>query len=181
MSGILVGSFALSGWLIHDSFKPDTNLNESTTPDTFMTEVYFTQFNNQGQWQNSFYSPRVSHYQRKNYSLLAEPRMSSQGNDHYQWLISAQTGTSKDNGTQIYLKDHVKITRIDQTTQRETILTTAAMTAYPKRNYLTTDQPVTITEPGSVIHSTGLIADLITGNISLLANSRGVYQASLAS
>lgn len=177
LSGILLGSFVLSGWLIHNSLKSAVASNESTTPDTFMTEVYFTQFNKQGQWQNSFYSPHVSHYQHKNYSHLTEPRMTSQGDDHYQWRISAQTGISEDNGAKIYLKDQVKITRINQATQKETLLTTTAMTAYPKRRYLTTDQPVTITEPGGIINSTGLTADLNTGDISLLANSRGVYQA----
>ncbi len=179
LSLLLLGSFALSGWLIHLSLQSETNSpNHPTTPDGFMTEAHFTQFNRQGDWQNSFYAPQVRHYRYKNSAELMEPRIISQGSDQLKWIITAQSGFSENDGAVVYLKDNVQITRLNEATQKTTILKTVAMTAYPRRQYLTTDQPVTITELGSIIHSQGLTADLNTGDISLLANVRGTYQSS---
>lgn len=167
-----------SGWLayyslgslgVNYSSKPDT-------PDTFMTNIRYIDYDPHGSWESTFSSPQIVHYPKKNTAFLDDPQLISKGENHLIWFITAKHGVTEQDGQVVYLKDQVRIKRVDNATQKNLLLTTTALTAYPKRKYIETDQPLTILQPGSTTRSVGLTADLNTGNIELLAKTDTVYQ-----
>ncbi len=174
----LILGCALSTWLAFYSFQnsaTDVSTNQSDTPDSFMKEVQHTRYNEQGLWESSFYTPNMVHYPKQKTAVLDDPRLNSRGENQLHWIINAKHGIAHDDGETIYLKNQVVIRREDTGSLKVATLTTNALTAYPKRKYIETDQPVKIIQPGSIINSTGFNANLDTGEIRLLSHTDSTY------
>ena len=56
---------------------------------------------------------------------------------------------------------------------------TEALNVYRDRNRATSDQPVTITQPGATIRGRGLEADLDSQRVTLKSEVRGTYAPSI--
>ncbi|HVV68782.1 MAG TPA: LPS export ABC transporter periplasmic protein LptC [Gammaproteobacteria bacterium] len=178
MSLLLIVALLFSTWLARNLLtSPDQQKsNKATTPDAFMIGMHYTQFDIQGQWKSNFDAERMVHYGAEDTEIFNKPFLVSRDENQQTWIINAKTGTAKNSGTTVYLKDNVQVQRLDNLKQKNLDLTTSALTAYPKRHFLETNQPVTIVQPGNITHAVGLTANMETGDINLLSNARGVYQ-----
>lgn len=179
LSTLLLSALAVSSWLTQQSFLAnDTNISQPNTPNAFMTEAHYIQFNQQGALESDIYSPKVVHYPEDDTTVFDDPRMIAHSDDQLTWIITADHGTSRQGLDVLFLQDNVKILRIKDTDNKTTTLTTTALTAYVPQRFAKTDQPVTITQPGSVVNSVGLTADLKKGEIQLLSQVHGTYEKS---
>jgi len=175
---ILFVLLLLSIWLAYSSLSNlgvDKGSNRPDTPDSFMNEVYFTRFNQQGMVENSFYTPQLVHYPQQNISKLDKPRLNTVGENGLRWIITADHGIAENGGERIFLNDHVIIQRIEKDANKNATLVTSALTSYPKRKYLETNQLVTLTQLGSMITSIGFNADLNSGDITFLSDTHSTY------
>lgn len=180
MTGLLLIALILSGWLAKNSLTHTnySSSNTSSTPDSFMNKVQFTEFNKQGQWQNQFFSPKAVHYSAKDIMVMTDPHLTSRGQQSLTWIIDANSAISEQGGKIINLKGNVKLDRIpDSDSNHKLTLQTTALTAYTEKKFVKTDQPVTIIQPGTVIKATGLTADLNSGDINLLSATKGIYDS----
>ncbi len=170
----LVASF----WLASDLLTPTAKeqANQPQTPDSFMTDVHYVDFDNQGQWQSTLDVKHMVHYSQQDTAELEQPRLISKGKDQLTWIITADRGISHNGGKMLDLHGHVVVQRFENATQKTMQLNTESLTAYPKKKYANTDQPVTITQTGSVMKAIGMTADLNTGDIKLLNQAQGVYE-----
>ncbi len=179
LSVLLLLALVSSWWLIRNSFTTDTaeNINLPNTPDSYMVQAHYTHYNQQGQLLSSVSSPHLIHYPKQDTSILDKPRLEFHAANGQTWIITADHGVSKYGVKVVYLTDNVKVERIDKQTRKTMTMTTTALTAYPPQDYAETNEPVTIVQPGSVINSVGLTANLKTGDITLLSNAQGVYES----
>lgn len=174
---LLIGMLLISIWLSRESYLSlhDDN-NQPSTPDAYMTEVSYTQFDAQGRWRTRLNSPKIVHYSEQDSATLDSPQLISRTPDQLTWIITADHGTSQQGLKTVVLTDNVKIQRIRDSTKQVTTLTTTSMTAYPEQKIAKTDQPVKIVEPGITMNAVGLTADLNTGDINLLSGVQGNYE-----
>lgn len=178
MTLLLVTAFISSAWLASNylSISQKKSSSADNSSDAFMTGVKYTLYDKQGQWQTRFTTPYLKHYTQGDRALIDKPYLTTKGQDKLTWIITADNGISENSGKTILLHDNVHVQRITSSNQKTADLTTTAMTAHPKEKLVMTDQPVTIIQPGSIVHATGLNADLNTGDITLLAATQGVYE-----
>jgi lipopolysaccharide export system protein LptC len=169
-----------SFWLMHQSFLSldKVGMSRSTTPDAFMTDADYISFNPQGQWSSRLHAARITHYPERDTSILEVPKMISRSSP-LTWIITANKGIARNGLKIIDLVDQVQIDRIHAQKGKTLTLNTTTLTAYPEQKLARTDRPVTIVQPDSTVHATGLTADLNTGDIHLLSQVRGIYSASL--
>lgn len=146
-------------------------------PNTFMREVDYYQYDDQGDLHSHLVSPFIVHFPYKNSSRLTSPHYLIYTSQHVPWTIHADHGKSQNGIEWIYLWDHVKIHEPSQAMEVETTISTQDITIFPRRSFAQTDQPVTIVRPDSLLKATGMTADLKKGLIHLLSHSRGVYEA----
>jgi lipopolysaccharide export system protein LptC len=178
LSSALLITLSLSWWLVNASFIQNhmaLPANSPSTPDGFMTEANYTHFDENGDIQNQIYSPKVTHYSENDTSFLTKPSLVMHTLDHQTWIITAENGSSTHGTKEILLKDNVKVERIKVLQNTTSTLTTDLLRAYPDTNLAETDQPVTIIQPGSIVKSIGMTANLKTGDINLLSQAQGVF------
>jgi LPS export ABC transporter protein LptC len=171
---LIAGSIGLTRNLL--TTPTNEKANQPTTPDAFMTGMRYTQFDLDGKWKSSFDAEHMVHYSAEDTALFDKPRLVSRDQHRETWIISANHSTNKHGGNTVYLKDNVQIQRFDATNQKNLDLTTTAMIAYPNRHIIETNQPVIITQPGTVVHAIGMTANMDTGDVHLLSATNGVYQ-----
>lgn len=179
LSAVLTVMVSFSWWLVHASFTKNQVVasNLPSTPDSFMTQAYYTHFDQEGTIQSKLYSPKIVHYSENDRSLLKNPTLEMHTLDHQTWIITADSGTSLHGAKEILLQEDVKVQRIKVLQNSLSTMTTTALTAYPDRDFAETDQPVTIIQPGSVVKSVGMTANLKTGDINLLSQAQGVFDS----
>lgn len=178
LSSFLLITLSLSWWLVNAAFTKNylaSASNSPTTPDGFMTEANYTHFDQNGDIQSQLYSPKVVHYSENDTSFLNKPSLVMHTLDHQTWIISAEKGSSTHGTKEILLKDDVRVKRVKELQNSTSTLTTELLRAYPDTNLAETDQPVTIIQPGSIVKSVGMTANLKTGDINLLSQAQGVF------
>lgn len=175
---LFLGSLFISSWLTHSlspASRESGQVVSLSTPDAFMTDAHYTEFDPSGNWKSSFDTPHLTHYQEQDTAVLQKPLLITKDDQQLTWVIKAQHAVSQNHGTILKLQDQVHVQRFDSE-KKNLELTTTQLTSYPKQRYLETHEPVTIIQPGSIMNSIGLAADMNNGNITLLSQAHGSYQ-----
>lgn len=144
-------------------------------PDTFMTNVNYYEYNNQGLLHSELQTPKIMHYPHNNAARFQKPTMMIYTSEHIPWYVSADNGKSQNGIDWVYLWGHVVVHQPQEPNNPETTIKTSAMTFYPRKSYAQTDENVTITRPGSIVKAKGMNADFKKGIITLLSHSRSIY------
>lgn len=178
MTLVFLVIFVASIWLAQYSLSTFEvkSTHQSDRPDAYMRDVTFVHYDHQGLQESTFYSPSMLHYPKKDTAVLQKPKLIARGENALIWVITANTGIAQNHARVIYLKGDVRIERKNTATQKITVLTTTALVAYPKEKYMVTQEPVVVTQPGSVIRGTGFAANLASGEIRLLSQTESVYE-----
>ncbi|MBU0455167.1 MAG: LPS export ABC transporter periplasmic protein LptC [Pseudomonadota bacterium] len=159
----------------HLPTQPTPNLNK---PDSVMTYVVSTQFDAQGQIHATIKSPKITHYEKNDRSHFETPFIVLYPKNEPPWHITAKEGNALQGDKRIELIGNVVIRQLSGPNSHQIILKTSKMTFFPNRSFASTDQPVTITQPGNIVKSVGLTIDLNTGIIHLLSKAQGQYAIS---
>ena len=69
----------------------------------------------------------------------------------------------------------VQMHRVTDDPKRQAQVDTRDVTAWPKDKKLETEQPATITQPGSILRGVGMKADLNTHQLELLADVHATF------
>lgn len=178
---LLLLSLGFSAWLIQQTTASQTiaTNNQPDTPDSFMIEATYLRMDVNGNVDTKIYTPKLLHYRKNDASEFVHPEIVIFNKDNRMpWQVTAEQGKSEHGTTQIVLWDNVKIHQNAGPNNREITILTPALTVYPEPQTAETDKPVTITQPGTVIKSVGLRADMKKGQVQLLSQATGVYNAS---
>lgn len=182
LSALLVGALAFSAWLIQKigSENSSANRNLSDTPDAFMVKAIYTRMDDQGSLHNQIYTSSMTHYSKNDVSKFTNPRIIIYTQDRQPWDVTSEQGISRHGINEVTLQNNVKVHQTAGPNNQELTLTTSSLTIFPESQTAHTDQAVTIIQPGTVINSVGLQADLKKGEVELLSKARGVYETTIS-
>lgn len=177
---ILIIVVAVSSWIAvnvaRSMLKPTSiSTNES---DFFMTNVEYTQMDENGMMRNQIYTNKMEHYPKDDHYTFNAPHIEMIDKDNNPWKIEAKQGTSEKNGTVINLWDDVKIARLANSSGRAGMtVTTSAVTIHPQEKFAKTDKPVVIKQGGSMVNSVGAEINFKNSTVKLLSKVQGKYEA----
>ena len=144
--------------------------------DSFMYNVHATNYGDAGTVKDTFESNHVTHFTDYDTTHAQTPNIVAYGENGAPWYVTADQGTMSHGDNNIHLQGHVNIHQPPGPKSHNATLTTSALNYYPNRQYAETNKPVTIVQPGTHIEAVGMTANLKTGDINLLHQSRGEYE-----
>ncbi len=152
--------------------------NTKNVIDGFSSHATLTEYDEQGDIKTVLTAESATHLEPSGTTHFTKPFIITYTKDRTPWHIRADTGTSDKNGHQIIFQHHILIHALPTARHPETRITTEELTIVPKESRAFTDQPVTLSRPGIVIHGVGLTANFKTGEYQLHSQSEAVYQPS---
>lgn len=168
---------AASGWYFASSSKKFELLDDetlSTTADAIITNLTVQKFDLQGHLVNALNTPLLHHIPRHNQHWLKNPSIVVSQEAQAPWEIHSDQATSLNGGDQITFSQHVILEQKEKNSVKNTVLT-EELTYFPNTKFATTDQEITLKQPGSIVHSLGMEAWLSEKRVKLLHQARGQY------
>ncbi len=162
-------------WFI---FSADFSLLHRSKPghyDSFMTNVHGIKLDKFGKPHDELTTPNIKHYLKNDSATAQTPVFIFYGKKGPPWHVQGDIANSINGNKIVYLIGHVKIVQPPGLNSQNVTMTTTKMTIYPNRSFAETDQPVTIRQPGSIVHGVGMTADLNSGKIKILSQTHGMY------
>lgn len=166
---------ALTAWFVLTTNTKHLGANQPNTPDSYMTDVYAVTLNKDGVIASVLISPKVTGYAENDKTNIQTPFVTIKPRQEPPWHIHADHAKVLDGNTKILLWGNVRISQLPGRNSHFLTLLTTELTLYPDKSFAETDQPVTIKQPGSIVHAIGMQADLNKGYIKLLSKTEGQY------
>jgi lipopolysaccharide export system protein LptC len=174
ISGFLLFLIALSTWLLFSSYQ-QSGTNKPQNPDSFMTNVHIIQMDKHGKPHYELITPKTVSYLLNDSSVLATPFIITYSQDEPPWHIKAKHGKTLHGFDKAFLWDNVSFHQLPGHGSHNATLKTSEMTFYPHKSFAETAKPVTIIQPGSIIHGIGMQADFNKNYLKLLSQTHGQY------
>lgn len=150
---------------------------EKTHIDSFIIQGTSIEYNQQGQLKTKITSKKIMHFLPKKNSVFEKPHIVFYSDNRTPWHIQANQALVNDTGEKIILQGNVIIHELPTAAAPETtIIKTSELTLFPKESRATTNQAITLSRPGTVIHGVGFDANLKTGQYELRSQSKAIYQ-----
>jgi len=181
MKKYILGIFSLcimfgGGWYyIHNSVTPTIHHHKHSTIDAYMDQVEILTMDENGNPKHHLITPKITHY-KNNSADFIEPHVIVHLENQKPWHISADKGHAKSGIDIITLSGNVTIIQKKSSENPDTKIVTSSLTIYPKKQIAITKQKVTLNQPGVIIKSVGLKADLAKGKVELLSKAKAEYK-----
>lgn len=168
-------------WVINHSSGLAQQHFPSDVPDSFMIDVSAIKLNAEGKPHYSLIAQNVKHYIQDDMSLIQDPFFTFYPIGEPSWTVKSKMAKVIHGSEKAWLTDHVFAQQPPGLHSRNLTLTTSRMTLYPDQALAVTDQPVTVVQPDSVIHSIGMQVDMNKNSVKFLSHTHGNYEGSLES
>lgn len=173
---LLVLAVGLSSWSILLSKKANiTASGSSSRPDAFMENVTATIINKEGLRSLLIESPRMVHYAENDTTVIESPHITVYRDSPEPWHINADNAKATQGTNKIFFWSNVIIHHPYDDSTPVTTFKTATLTVYPQQKMAQTADEVTLSQPESVVHAVGMMANLNDGEVKLLSQARGEY------
>lgn len=168
-----------------ESFRRTKNdLGKQTKyPQTYLTDIETTQYNEKGDISYTFSAKKVSYFQgnqnrntKNDYTLIEAPNVVMLDPENPPWYATAKHGRANEDNTEITLWGNVKIWRTDSEGKKSE-LSSSEFVVKPNAQYAETNKPVMIRSADGVARAVGMKAFLKQDRIQLLSKVRGVHEA----
>lgn len=170
---VAVGSVLI---LRHSNMEAPPPMAQQNTIAGFVVNGSFTEYNEQGLVKIKMNASSITHFKESGITHFIKPYIVTYTEDRTPWHIHADHAVSNKTNTEIILQKHVTIHELQTARHAETTITTTELTIFPKKSRAITDKGVTLSRPGMVIHGTGFVANLKTGQYQLRSESKAIYQ-----
>lgn len=177
ISLLFISALTLTAWsiLLSTHSKLPTSNKDSDLPDAFMENVTATIMNKQGAPSLKVATPKMVHYFTNDMTHIIKPNVTVYRNSPQPWFINSDYAVATAGTTQIEFQDHVFIHHPADISNPVTTLQTKALTVFTDKQIATTNQPVVIQQPDTLVHGIGMIANLNDGTVRLLSEAQGQY------
>jgi lipopolysaccharide export system protein LptC len=146
------------------------------SPDFYMENAIYTQYDEDGSIHSQIHTPKVTHYTRDDFYSFNTPVIRVIDNKNRDtWEITAAHGESRKEGSILILVGQVKIERKGTRDGDEMIITTDHLSFYPHSRIAETDAPVSVAEGKSTMQGVGAVANLKEGSFKILSQVAGKY------
>lgn len=178
---LLITALLLSGWsafIIYQK-KSSADQNLPGKPDAFMEDVVATIIDKQGKPSLKIVSPKMTHYVENDTTEINKPLLTLYRTTRQKaskpWRLTANHARALQGVNQIHLWENVVINHPGDAQDEKTTLLTPTLNVYPDKQLAETLDPVVISQPYTKIQAIGMNADLATGAVKLLSQTRGEY------
>ena len=172
---------AITTGFILSSRHIKTSANNPSHPDSFMTNVHAIKINEFGKQRYLLISPKTTNYLKNNTTIFESPFFIINNDNEPPWHIKAVNGKTLQGIDKVILWDNVTIRQLPGKNSRNIKLITSKLIIYPNKSFVETNKPVTISQPGSIVHAVGMQADLNKNYIKLLSKTHGQYGGKIQS
>lgn len=157
-----------------NEIAPTESIVSEDEADFFIVSGQYTVFDEDGELSSIMKSDEAKHYPNRNKALLKNPNLLIYREDNPPWRLTAINGEYDMNDENLTFTQNVVITRNEELETPWT-LKTESLTLLNKTRFITTKQPVTISDSFSILQGTGMNAWIDDKKIELTSNVRGNY------
>jgi len=177
VSLLFLAAFILSAWsiLLSRQSQPLMTHNHSDEPDAYMENIVATIMNKQGSPSLKIEAPKMIHYVENDTTYINHPHVTVYRQSPQPWYINSDHAEASNGTEEILFSDNVVIHHPADIANPNTTMETASLTVFPDKQQAHTDNAVTITQPDTIIHAVGMLADLNDGTVKLLSQAKGDY------
>lgn len=169
---LIVSIFAIKQLLL--TTESPTMKDNPHTPDYYMLNVTYMRTNDLGRKDILVFSPQVHHFQEQDRAEFKTPIIKLYKNEQ-EWVATSNRAKSFNGTERFELYENVVVRQTPTSNKSESVLLTESLTAFPKKDLVTTNEKVTIQQPGLNVTGIGMKGDLKNGNIQLLSQTKGRY------
>jgi lipopolysaccharide export system protein LptC len=155
--------------------QPRAGSASSTRSDYILENFELTALDEAGHESFSVKAPHLERDPGGKSLTLRLPQFSFPDKDGGRWLATSNTAWVAQKGVEVRLIDKVEMLGPPSPRGERTRFSTARLQIFPNQNQARSADPVTISRADSILHGTGLNADMQTHHIQLLANVKGRY------
>ncbi len=146
-------------------------------PDYILHDFEIITLDKQGAEGFTLQAPRLARTPGNHEMNIEKPTFLFPDKDGTRWRSRSATGWVNGEGNEVHLRGDVILDNPEGGKQMR--VETAALNVYPDANRATSDQQVTITQPGATIRGRGLEARLDTQRVTLKSEVRATYASSI--
>ena len=166
------------GWYFAQSNAPmhmDAQMLAKTA-DSFVEMLTVKEFNTEGKLINFLESKAMHHIPEEERHIFQTPHILVLQENNSLWDIRSQQATSIHKGERIVFSKNVIVEQKNNQDKEKTLFKTEELTYIVKQKLAYTPLPVTFIQPGSIVHSIGMRANLEQKHIVLLNNTNATYK-----
>lgn len=160
------------------SYSPKRAPSKSLThvPDAIMEDVTAVIMNKEGKPKLKIASPKMVHFSENDSTRLTSPTLIVyRPNSSQPWFITAQHANATQGIENVNFWDKVNIHHAADGNNPATFIKTTTLLVHPNKQTAQTDDLITLTQPNLVVNAKGMFADMNTGDIKLISQTRGEY------
>ena len=166
----------VSIFYMHQYLNPKAPVDQpANVPDFIVTDLYIIGFNVQGDYDYTLRSVLAQHYPSDDHTDFSFPIGFSFSPTEPPWKITSDFGQANSGFTQVHLWGHVVMHQPESRNNNPSTLLTEDMMIYTQTTEAKTNAFVTARQPGIIITSQGVYADLNSGKVVLLKQARAIY------
>lgn len=151
------------------------NAKANWTTDAFMEGVSTLIMDNQGKPAMKIMTAKLVHYNNNDMTQFIAPELTIYKKSINPWFISAKYATAFAGIENIKFWDHVTIHHAADIKNPAMFINTNTLDVFPHKKIAKTSDLITMNQPNMIIKAKGLFADMNTGDIKLLSQTRGEY------
>lgn len=169
-------AFVLTAWsiLLSKQLQPLTT-HHPDEPDAYMENIVAVILNKQGSPSLKIEAPKMTHYAEDDSTYINYPHVTVYRQSPQPWYINSDHAEASNGTEEIVFSENVIIHHPADLANPDTTMKTTSLTVYPDKQQASTENPVIITQPDTVIHAVGMLADLNDGTVKLLSQAKGDY------
>lgn len=143
--------------------------------DYFIDRAKTREWDIDGTLKREMESVRVEHNPKAKLNYLTSPKSITFREDNSQIKVTSNTGTILDDNSRTDLAGNV-IVHDNPTSQSGTVLSTEALSIYPKDDFAETDKPVTISSANGNLKGVGMDLQFEDRILNLHSDVKGTHQ-----
>lgn len=176
----LIIAVGFAAWLTL-SYQPQLATDEplqNQKPDAYMETVNAVIYDKLGKVKMKIATPRMVHYPEHDTTQFTEPQLMLYRKSPKPWHVTANNALATDGMETIHFWDNVAIHHPADQGNPATFIKTIKLIVHPNKQTAETDEAITLMQPNLVVNGVGMFADMNTGSIKLLSQTRGEYASS---
>ncbi len=150
----------------------------SHLPDAYMEEVQTMIMDKTGAPKMKIETPHMIHYLEHDTTKLMSPHVTIYKNSPEPWHVTARFALATEGTKNILFWDNVLIHHVGDIDNPTTSIKTSTLTIHPEQRSAETDALITLHQPNLRVKAKGMYADMNSGDIKLLSQTRGEYDPS---
>ena len=174
---MIILAIGFAAWTTLLSYRPDVTSGTPVVnlPDGFMENVVALIMDKQGKPSMKIITPKMIHYAKNDTTHLTTPQLTLYRKSPQPWYITSNYAKATQGIENVNFWENVLIHHSADQENPATLIKTSTLTVHPNQQIADTSDTITMVQPNITVTAIGMHADLNTGDIKLLSNSRGEY------